>query len=116
MFSNIGSKIKGFVMVIFTIEVVMACMFALVKLEDTMGFSLIIAGIMVLVAWISSWLLYGFGEIIDKLTDIERNTRFAMGNPGLQTRANYERADKIEKLRAEGLISEQDYQQAITRK
>lgn len=38
----------------------------------------LVAGIAVMVvgfllSWISTWLLYGFGELIDKVTDIEDN-------------------------------------------
>ncbi len=75
MFENIGAKIKSLAKVIFWVVTCGMLIGAFVLADYTEGSSLIFAVIGVLVAWISSWFLYGFGEIIDKLCDIERNTR-----------------------------------------
>ena len=34
-----------------------------------------------IVAWVSSWTLYGFGELVDKTCEIAENTKNAMNNP-----------------------------------
>ncbi len=75
MFKEIGMKIKNLAEGLFWIGTIMAGLFGLVFIEDTEGLSLLYAIIAVIVFWISSWFLYGFGEMIDKLCDIERNTR-----------------------------------------
>ena len=79
MFDNIGKKIKGLAVALFTIEAIGAFIAGIVFITDSddenavVGLLVMVGGI--LISWISSWFLYGFGEIIDKLQDIERNTR-----------------------------------------
>ena len=78
MYNNIGSKIKWLASTIFIIEAIGAAIsgFALVFLNENMipiGLLVIVVG--PIFAWISSWLLYGFGELIDKVCDIESNMR-----------------------------------------
>ncbi len=75
MFRRIGRKIKGVVKILFWIEVAAIYIVGLVFIVPTSGLSILYAIGGILVAWISSWLIYGFGEIIDKLCDIEENTR-----------------------------------------
>ena len=81
MFDNIGGKIKGLAKVLFWLEAIAAVIVGFVLVEGTEGLSLLFAIAGVLVAWISAWFLYGFGEIIEKLCDIERNTRGDERNP-----------------------------------
>ncbi len=109
MFDNIGEKIKGLAKIIFWIEAIGAFMVGLVLAEATDGISMLIAVGGALVAWISSWFLYGFGEIIDKLCAIERNTRHGERKSVAQAKIETERIDKIEKLRSQGLITEEEY-------
>lgn len=76
MYNNIGKKIKGLAKIVFWLEAIGVvfiglAMFVEMKTVEPVGF--VVAG--VIGAWILSWLLYGFGEIIDKLSDIEKNTR-----------------------------------------
>ncbi len=75
MFENIGKKIKSLAKIVFVIEAAFLGFVGLVLMLDGNGegFLVLVAG--VLGAWISGLFLYGFGEIIDKLTDIEKNTR-----------------------------------------
>ena len=78
MYNNIGGKIKGLAIATFIVAAIAAVITGIVLMcidED-----LILYGVLTLIlgpvlAWISSWLLYGFGELIDKVSDIERNTR-----------------------------------------
>ena len=115
MFDNIGVKIKGLAKVLFWLEVITAVIVGFVLAADTDGLSLLFAIAGVLVAWISAWFLYGFGEIIDKLCDIERNTRGGERKSEAQSKVDSERINKVEKLRSQGLITEEEYQQAISK-
>lgn len=115
MFDNIGGKIKGLAKVLFWLQVIAAVIVGIVLVEDTEGLSLLFALAGVPVAWISAWFLYGFGEIIDKLCDIERNTRGGERKSEAQSNVDSERVNKIEKLRSQGLITEEEYQQAISK-
>ena len=78
MYENIGSKIKGLATTIFVIEAIASVILGIVLLATDEA--LILLGIITLiggpiVAWVSSFLLYGFGELIDKTSKIEENTR-----------------------------------------
>ena len=81
MYENIGKKIKLLAKVIFILESIPSVVVGLVFLIGSWinpGFALIIGVPLSLLimflgplfAWISSWLLYGFGELIDKACDI----------------------------------------------
>ncbi len=76
MYNNIGKKIKFIAQLIGAIGILAAILIGITLYSNTKNgiFILVIIGGS-LVAWISTWLLYGFGEIIDKLCAIEQNTR-----------------------------------------
>lgn len=118
MYNNIGGKIKILALVTAIVEAagsVIAGIALMAEDDDLIPVGLLLWFVGPLVAWISSWLLYGFGELIAKVTDIERNTR---GNGAVksqvQAKADAERVNQFERLRAQGLISEEDYQKAIS--
>ena len=78
LYENIGSKIKNWAKWIFIIEAIGAIITGLVLLftdEDLIlyGFLTLVCG--PIVAWVSSWILYGFGELVEKTVDNENNTR-----------------------------------------
>ena len=74
MFSNIGSKIKGFAKLLFWIFVIICSIAGLVTMYQ--GFrsnsplggiigGLLIIGAGILLGWLQNFLLYGYGELID---------------------------------------------------
>ena len=67
------------------------------------------------VAWVFSWLLYGYGELIEKTCEIARNTQGGERKSEAQSKVDSERINKIERLRSQGLITEEEYQQAISK-
>ena len=78
MYDNIGGKIKGLATTIFIVQAVLTVIAGLGIMAA--GDEMILIGLLVMVlgpfsAWISSWLLYGFGELIDTACAIEENTR-----------------------------------------
>ena len=83
LYANIGKKIKGWAKGTFIVEAVVAVITAVFVLisaveegeaEAFLGaLAILILG--PLVAWVSSWLLYGFGELVDKTSANEENTR-----------------------------------------
>jgi len=77
MYANIGKKIKGLTKCAFFVEALAAVLAGLFLLFC--GANFIILGLLLLicgpiVAWISSWILYAFGELVDKITENEKNT------------------------------------------
>ena len=79
MYDNIGGKIKGLAKATFIVEAIASVITGIVLwIETEEWWCSLILFCGPIVAWVSSWLLYGFGEIIDKLCDIEHNTGMIM--------------------------------------
>ena len=78
-YDNIGKKIKGAAKAIFIIESILSLIVGLIIVTNFYDFEVVLGILLMIigpiVAWVSSWLLYGFGELIDKVSGIERNTR-----------------------------------------
>ena len=80
MYANIGSKIKGWAKWIFIVGAIAAVLCALEMLFSAEDGAMLMEAIIILVAgpliaWVSSWVLYGFGELIEKTTANEKNTK-----------------------------------------
>jgi hypothetical protein len=58
-------------------------------------------------------MIYGFAELLETSREIARNTRGAIKKSETQARLDEERIERAEKLRAKGLITEDEYRQAI---
>lgn len=118
MYNRIGGKIKGLAKAIFIVEAIAAVITGIAFMvadEGPIGYGLLIMLLGPVIAWISSWLLYGFGELIDKACDIELNTRGGEPKSEALARLDKERIYKIERLRLQGLITEEEYQKAISK-
>lgn len=75
VYENIGGKIKTLAKAIFFVEAlasIIAGIVVIVETEEAWGLLIILGGC--IIGWVSSWIVYGFGEIIDKLTEIAYNT------------------------------------------
>ena len=83
MYDNIGSKIKSLANGVFIFEAIAAVIGGIVLLVDEfIGLGLLTMFGGPVVAWVSSWLLYGFGELIcetsqakKELININRNIK-----------------------------------------
>ena len=128
MYENIGGKIKGLAKVIFGIEAV-AAVIAGISILASGNDDLAFVGLLVIVggpilAWASSLVLYGFGELIEKACEIEQNTRGEEIKPKPRKEANFKaqvEANSARKnlenslkslgdARALGIITEEEYQ------
>lgn len=75
LYDNIGTKIKGWAKVIFVVEALGAIVTGIVLMCDENFFpGLLTALLGPVVAWVSSWILYGFGELVEKTVSNEENT------------------------------------------
>lgn len=118
MYDNISEKIKILAKAEFIgLSIIMFIVGLVIMNQDEdmvlTGFIVMAAGI--LAAWMYSWLIYGFGELIEKACEIARNTYGSERKSAAQSKVDGERIGKIEKLRSEGLITEEEYQQAISK-
>lgn len=112
MYKNIGRKIKILAIVI---AVILAIMFIIVGVSRAVN-KQVVAAILVIIfgpviSWISSFVLYGFGELVDKTCEIE----LKISNDRYERLGYLENKlfNKIKKLHSMGLISEEDYQKAV---
>ena len=121
MYDNIGGKIKGLAKVGFAVMALGSFIAGIAvlsngsKSNETLGVLLMLLG--PVVSWISSWMLYGFGEIIDKLCAIEKNTR----TPSTKSETEAvkpiadEREAELKKLLDDGLITKEEYETALSK-
>ena len=102
MYDNIGKKIKGLVKVLFIVESIAAAIVGIALLASDED--LIFIGLLVLlggpiVAWVSSLLLYGFGELIDRVCEIAQNTKTLQNMPTATNNQNHQdHIDNCEKI------------------
>ncbi len=106
MYSNIGGKIKVLAKVIACIGVVICIIYGFVMLVSMEGMALIGFLIMTvgsLLSWLSSLVLYGFGELVENSSIIanKKNTDI----PKISAKD-----ETLEKWRKDGLITEEEYQ------
>lgn len=80
LYANIGKKIKQWAKVIFIVEAIVLIIGALIMFiaaENATWTFLAIGTVVVgpIIAWVSSWILYAFGELVDKTAANEQNTQ-----------------------------------------
>lgn len=118
MYDNISGKIKILAKVEFIVGSILSVIAGIALMfqsESLFLLSLLEIAAGVLLAWVASWFIYGFGELIEKTCDIARNTYGSERKSSAQSKVDDERIGKIERLRSEGLITEEEYQQAISK-
>ena len=112
MFSNIGGKIKKLAVILCILGMIGSVVYAIVcfsntsKYEDLTLYGVLILVLGCLVSWISSFFVYGFGELIERTVSIDE--RLARGGRG-----SGNRADTLRQMRDEGLLSEEEYRERL---
>ena len=103
MYDNIGEKIKSLAKSTFIVEAIAAVIAGLVLLSygEWWGVLILLCG--PIVAWVSSWLLYGFGELIDKICDIEQNTRGGESKTKIKETIEKAKKEAMEKAEKEAM-------------
>lgn len=117
MYDNIGGKIKGltkWVCIIGSIIMAISGIVCMGQGEDFIPVGILLLILGPVLCWISSWILYGFGELIEKISNIER-AMSENGKSQVQANSDSKRRESLEKMRASGLISEEEYRQAISK-
>lgn len=75
MYDNIGGKIKGLATAAFIVEAIASFIGAIAFMSMDSDYALVGLLIMIvgpLVAYVSSWLLYGYGKLIESAENIEK--------------------------------------------
>lgn len=73
MFENIGKKIKGLASVVFFVAIIGIYFIGINFLAEDVLFGIFIIIIYSFSSWLLSCVLYGFGELIDKVCEIKQN-------------------------------------------
>ncbi len=114
MYGNISEKLKSLAVWCFTGGAIISVIGgAVILLNSTgavrfVGLIVMIAGS--LISWISSWFIYALGEIIEKLTDIEYNTRNSNNKQG-EFDPNDPELKELKKFLDNGLISKEEFEE-----
>ena len=125
-FNDCSEKIKKLAKILFCIDLVAGVITAIVmfaEASDTwgdgtlytvLGFASLV--VIPLLTWVSCIFLYGFGELIEKANSIDRKMNTS-GNAKSETQAKIdnERIANLERLRSQGLITEEEYQTALNK-
>lgn len=93
MYENIGGKIKGLAKATFIVEAIAAVITGIILMvdnDDMIPFGLVLLIVGPAIAWASSWLLYGFGELIDKVCEIAKNTKTLRNTSAFANNQEYE--------------------------
>ncbi len=125
MFDNIGGKIKVLAKVLCWIGIIGFVILAFVMFdigskyysnvtERILGWVFLIGG--PLISWIISFFIYGFGELIEKATQIEINTRKVKKddkekNKGISSLDK--KQERAGELLNNGFISQEEYNQIV---
>ena len=128
MYDKIGKKIKTLTKVVSFILVLLSVISGIILLcvgiieEDAEYLILGLACLIVMpfLIWFSSFTMYGFGELIDKVCDIERNTRgnnpiFEVEQKEVIENKENDKVQKLKKLRDQGLLTEEEYNEFISK-
>lgn len=119
MFNNIGSKIKSLAIVITVLGFITSFFFGIAVLiySGILGIIIIIAGC--IISWVSSFLLYGFGQLIENsdilvsnITNPPVTSTYIPHNNVPQSIAT--RIAALDKLKKEGRISEAGYNSMVS--
>ena len=117
MFDNIGSKIKSLAKIVCWAGIILTGIIGFVMLvsgEDVVSpVGLVVMIVGPLSSWIGSFFVYGFGELIEKTTHI---SEYIMDKQCPEsTNKSQDKVALLEKWKRDGLISEEDYQDKISK-
>jgi len=122
LYQNIGEKIKSMAKAVFVLGTLASIIMGIIIIGEEVfeydaAFGVIMLIVGPIIAWVSSWITYGFGELIEKASSIDRKMN-SNGNAKseTQTKIDNERIVKLERLRSQGLITEEEYQTALSKK
>lgn len=111
MFNNIGRKIKTLAEACTCVGITISIIVGLLFLAEGEVIGIIIAIIGSLVSWISSFLFYGFGQLIENTDALANGKKINTSCKSEETKTA--RVAALEKWKNEGLISEEEYQEGI---
>ena len=121
MFNNIGKKIKALAKIICWFGIISSIFSGIVLLAfagEFWGFAIIGLSTMIvgpLLAWISSWMLYSWGDLVDNVQAIKCKQcgEEVPVAPATTPKKQSTNKQKLTELLASGLISFEEYNKAL---
>ena len=111
MFNEIGKKIKGLASVIAWIGIIASAIMGLSSMKKSALAGILIIAIGALVSWVSSFLLYGYGELIDQTSqmNVKISSCFVP-----QSESEVKRK-LLRELVEQGIITDDEYKEAVSK-
>ena len=115
MFSNVGGKIKKLAVILCILGIIGSVVYAIIcftnssRYQDLTLYGVLILVVGCLLSWISSFFVYGFGELIERTVSIDER----LGRGGSGNRGSGNRADTLRQMRDDGLLTEEEYRERL---
>ncbi|MBQ7090708.1 MAG: SHOCT domain-containing protein [Clostridia bacterium] len=122
-FDNVGQKIKGltkwscWIMIFLTWIGSGIGLIVCLANDWMMGMAwipFVVAGVVPFIIWIGSWTMYAFGEIAQGIIDMKNSATKTNPSDVVQRSAANPKLEKLNALRAKGLITEEEYAHAVS--
>lgn len=113
MYDNIGKKIKIITIIHTIIFIILSMSAGVILVFKEINYGYILIFLVPFVIWASSFVLYGFGELVEKTCDIRRKICGERVKKIIIDENNDNRRRDIDKLRFQGLITDEEYREAI---
>lgn len=118
-YENIGEKIKSAAQRIAAVETVIFVITGIIIMfsADNFLYGLLVLIIGPIIAYVSSWLMYAFGELVENVSSINHNLLKLSDNSTNSNSGNLSdrirKINALDKLRAEGRLTDEQYYQSI---
>lgn len=119
MFENIGSKIKALASVACAVGIAVSIIGGIIVMctvEELIGIGFVVMIGGSLLSWLSSFVLYGFGELVENSAIVARKTEQSIvgSNDGeFMSKNKNEKVSYLNDLKARGLITIDEYNKKL---
>lgn len=113
MYTNVGKKIKRLARVVAVIGIVISVISGISMIYTSFLSALIIAAIGSLFSWLSTLVLYGFGELIENVSDVKR--AIMNGNVPSSSTASAPHTDRGEETSSDSQKSDEEIYNSMLR-
>ena len=111
MFNNIGSKIMGMASFFTWCGIIISVISGCAVIGDSTMLGLIIITVGCLISWVSSLVLYGFGQLIENTERMLNSTNSYTNDVSASSHdISNENIKTLEKIKTEGLLSDEELQ------
>jgi len=107
MYNDVGSKIKMLAKVGCWVGIIVFVILGFILMDDGNEFGIFVMLLGALASWASSWITYGFGEVIENVNRIAESINQKTQNSAVDSAMD--KINTLNKWRKDGLITEEEY-------